>query len=229
MELDSVAKHREAFYRLTGSLSSDGALTKRGEATDEVANLCLTRGSRLAQRWMLEMGYEGWRKRSPAITWVGADETHGGRYTALPMDFLKAYGGQRRSALCSLNGDRWGTEITSEEDDRKGNYYYYRGEQIWIARTAQPPVPVYMDYQYKHPEWESLTDEAIDFPVDARYLIVAEAANVGKDENWLPAGREMKAAISEALYSARQEARRIARRGKGPRQIRPPKRFGNRW
>jgi hypothetical protein len=65
--------------------------------------------------------------------------------------------------------------------------------------------------------------------MDARYLIVAEAANVGKEENWLPGGREMEQKIERALFRAREEARHIARSTKNPRQFQKLTRFGNHW
>jgi len=73
MELDTVAKIRHAVYRLLGTTTDDTALIEQGEAADEVVDLGLTRGIRTAQRWMLDAGHVGWRKRSSAITWSGTD------------------------------------------------------------------------------------------------------------------------------------------------------------
>ena len=70
MELDSVARVVAAFYRLVGSESGDEALIAQGESADDVAYLFITRGCRNAQRWLLKMGFNGWRKRSAALTWV---------------------------------------------------------------------------------------------------------------------------------------------------------------
>jgi hypothetical protein len=227
MELDSHEKIRQALYRLVGTDSSDPYLSEQGESANEVVDILLTRGCRNAQRWMLDMGYGGWRKRSDALSWSGSDSTTGGRYDDVPSDFLRAYGSQRRSALVRANGDRWGSEINPKDDDSKGDFYYIRGDEIWITRNAQPPATLYLDYHYLHPKWEGAF--TIDFPMDARYLIVAEAANVGKEENWLPGGREMEQKIERALFRAREEARHIARSTKNPRQFQKLTRFGNHW
>jgi hypothetical protein len=227
MELDSVAKCRRAFYRLVGTTDDDAALTDLGESDTEVVDLSLTRGCRAAQRWMLKTGYTGWRQRSSALTWTGTDATTGGQYASLPADFLRAYGSERVSALREANGDPWGMEIHPRDDFRHGDFYYYRGEEIWLARGASPPTTVYLDYHYQHPSWDD--DVTIDFPVEARPLIIAEAANLAKEENWLPGARDMEMKIERALRRAREEAQDIARPSKQPRTLQKALRFGNRW
>jgi len=227
VELDTVARVVAAWYRLCGVESTDDALVLNGESAGDVAYTYLTRGCRNAQRWMLKMGYGGWLKRSSALTWSGTDAADGGRYATLPTDFLRAYGNQRMSALREADGDEWGQEIKAEDDQLKGNGYYFRGTQLWLARTAAPPATLYLDYHYTHPVWTS--GVTIDFPVDARALIVAEGANVAKEESWLPMGPEGEQKIERALMRAREEARDIVRQGKGPRTFRKPYRAGNHW
>jgi len=227
VELDSSAKVLQAFYRLVGSVEADTALVEQGEAVNDVAYEYLTVGAREAQRHMLKMGYGGWRKRSAALTWTGTDAANGGRYSALPTDFLRAYGNRRRSALTEANGDRWGGEIGPDEDTSEGDYYYVRGEELWLARTASPPTTVYLDYHYKHPLWSASV--TIDFPMDARMLIVAEGANAAKDENWLPGGPELEGKIERAVARWRERTRGIARGTKSPRQFAKALRLGNRW
>jgi hypothetical protein len=230
MELDSVQKHRAAFYRLVGTTGDDTALTELNEVTDEVCDLYLTRGCREAQRWMLDMGYDGWRKRSTALTSAslsGTDDTDGGRYWALPSDFLKLWGRERESAIRKPNGDRWGAETTPHNDNWRGEYYYVRGDELWFARRAVLPTTFYVEYHYLHPKWEGAF--TIDFPMEARWLIPTEAAVVAKEENWLPGGAEMEAKIERALARARNSARHIARRTKQPRGFRKPYRLANRW
>ena len=215
--------------RLTGTLADDDFFTQRGESANEVVETYLTRGARNAQRFCLKMGFGGWRKRSAALTWSGTDDTVGGRYTALPTDFLRAYGDRRFSALVNPNGDAYGQEIGPEESRQKGDGYYFRGEQLWLARGSSPPTTLYLEYHFKHPDWTGLADADIDFPMDARYLIVAEAANVFKEENGLPGFTDMETKIERALARAREEARDVVRPTKSPRQFRKPQRFGNRW
>ena len=229
MELSTVLKCREAFYRLVGTDADDGALTAQTEQTDDVANLYLTRGCRNAQRWMLKMGYAGWRTRSGALSWSGTDETTGGRYTTLPTDFLRAWGTQRDSALHEANGTRWGQQVSPEDDLLRGNHWYIRGDELWITRNASPPTTLYLEYQYLHPTWDGLADADIDFPVEARPLIIAEAADAAKEEFWLPGDVEMERKIDRAVRRAREEARDIARPTKQPRQLRRARRAGNHW
>lgn len=229
MELDSVAKVKRAFFRLVGTESDDDALTLLGESANEVVELALTRGCRAAQRYMLDNGYQGWRKRSSAITWSGTDAADGGRYSALPTDLLRAYSTRHRSALVEANGDPWGREIDASEDFLEGDLYYVRDEQIWLARTASPPSTVYLTYHYLHPSWTSLDDADIDFPTEARPLIPAYAADYAKDESWLPAGEDMENRIARALAKAQHEARKTARRTKTPRQFMKVRRYGNHW
>lgn len=162
----------------------------------------------------------------------GADDTDGGRFVSLPSDFLQAYGSQRhnRSAIVEADGDRWGREIEADEDDRRGDLYYIRGEELWVARNARLPDTVYLDYHYRHPVWDdTLTDGNIDFPLEARPLIPAEAAYYGMTENWLPGARDYHERISGARSTARERARHVARRTKAPRTVFKPQRVANRW
>jgi len=227
MELSTVAQFRAAFYRLLGVESTDDALLENSETANEVADIYLTGGLRDAQRWMLDCGYGGWRKRSSALTWSGTDAADGGRYSALPDDFLRTCGSVRQSALREANGDRWGQEITDEENYLKGDYYYVRGSQLWLARSAAPPTVVYLEYHYTHPKFE--TGVTFDFPVDARMLAIAEAANAAKEEAWLPSGQETEQKIERALARARQKARGVCRQTKSPRVFQRPTRYSNRW
>lgn len=228
MDLDSAAKILAYFYRLVGTQASDPYLIANGEAQNDVAYLCLTLGCREAQRWLLDMGYAGWRKRSAALTFSGSDDTVGGRYVALPTDFLRAYGSRRVSALTEANGDRWGQEVDPEEMQKKGNFYYIQGEQLWLGRTALVPGPaLYLDYHYQHPEWNASV--TIDFNLQARSLIAAYAASIGMSENWLPGGPELELKIAQALQKAQQRARGVVRATKSPRQFRKATRLANHW
>jgi hypothetical protein len=181
---------------------------------------------------MLKTGYGGWRTRSATLSWSGADATDGGRFTELPTNFLRAYGSQRpgRSAIVRPDGRRWGSEIEPDLDHMRGDYYYVRGDELWITRGATPPTDAVLDYHYRHPTFDDdLEDEDIDFPMEARPLIPAEAAYVAMSENWLPAGTDMQATITRARLIAREDARHVARRTKQPRTAFRPYRAGNRW
>lgn len=232
MELDTVVKVVAAFYRLVGTDSGDQSLIEQGETIDDVVYLNLTQGCRKAQRWMIQNGSGDWRKRtSSVLTFTGTDALDGGRKVTLPSDFLRAYGNFRRSALVQANGDRWGTEIVEYDDNMKGDLYYIRGRELWVTRIANLPTSgVFLDYHYIHPLWEANLDDAdIDFPMEARHLIVAYAAESAMDDNWLPGGVELEGKINRAVKKRESEARQIARPTKQPRRFKKPWRFGNRW
>lgn len=231
-DLTTSANVLAAFYRLTGTKSADTALIEHDEAVDQVAYEYLTRGVRRAQRFMLTVGFHGWRQRSPALTFTGSDATTGGvsfDLTTLDPLFLRVYGESKpgRSALLEADGTRWGTQIEPEEDQSRGDRYYILGDELWLTRKASPPSPLYLDYHFRHDEWAS--NVTIDFPLEARHLIVAEGAYVAMHDNWLPAGAEMEAKITRAWRAAREEARDISRPTKSPRKIKKAPRFGTRY
>jgi hypothetical protein len=224
--METVAEVLRAFYRLTGSESGDPGLTDRGEAADEVAYEYLTRGCWAAQRFMLKQGYSGWRKRTSALVWNGSDATDGGRYADLPADFMRADGRDDFSCLVEQDGTQWGTPIRADQDYLTGSYFYFVGDQLWLTRYASPPQTLYLLYHYRHPKWAA--DVTIDFPTEALPLVVAEGANVAKEEDWLPE-RDAEDRIERALVRARTEALDIARLTKQPRGFRNRNRFGTRY
>ncbi len=229
MEYDTVDKIKFAFFRLVATETDDPDLTNLGEGTDDVFELNATEGCRDAQRYMLDMGYGGWHKRTSALTWTGADDTDGGRYLTLPTDFLRAYGTDRASCLVEANGNGWGTEINHRMHGQHGQFFYFRGDRLWITRSATPPTTLYLEYHYLHPKWESLADDAIDFPLDARRLIVACAANVAKEDNWFPLDAAGELKIERNLQRAKVRARGVARLTKTPRRFMAARRVGNHW
>lgn len=233
MELDSVSKLLLAFYRLTGAQSGDGSITLRGESDDDVGYLYLTRGARAAQRWMIDNGFESyWRTRSSALSFSGTETSDGGRYTTLPSDFLRLWGDRTRvkSALVEADGDDWGALIEEERSDIQGDYYYLKGDQLWVTRSADLPPTVYLEYHHKHPAISAALDDAdIDFPMDGRPLIVAEAASLASGEAWLPGGEEMEARLDRHLRRTRYEVRKVARRTREARRFAPPPRVANHW
>lgn len=230
MELSTVEEIRWAFYRLVGTDAEDTALTDQGEAENDIAYLYLTRGCRNAQRYMLKHGYSGWRARSAALSFSGSDAADGGRYVSLPTDFLRAAGNQKVSCLRAANGDPWGQEVDDRDELARGDAFYFRGDELWIARTANLPSTLYLHYHYQHPAWSGeLADADIDFPIDARALIVAEAANVAKEEEWLVGGADLEQKIERNLVRAREEARDVVRLTRQPRMFGKVKRVGRHW
>jgi hypothetical protein len=221
MELDTAARLRNAFFRLVSSGTGDDALSDFGEAENEVVDTFLTRGARSAQQWMLENGYKGWRRRE-AVEFT--EDSFGIKRFALPADFLRAYGDRVRAALVKPDGSRWGREA---DEDETGDGYFVEGGDLCLTRKANPPTTLYLDMHYLHPAFGA--NVVIDFPLAARALIVAFAADLAKEDAWLPAGPEMEMKIARALFRAKEEARKLARQTKSQRQMRKPRRLGNRW
>jgi hypothetical protein len=227
MDLDSVEKVKDAWYRLVGTNPDDAALTELGESEDDIAYQYLTRGCRKAQRYLLKQGYRGWHTRSSALSWSGTDAANGGQYTALPSDFLRAAGDERVSALREANGDPWGQQVDIRQGTLRGSGYYFKGDELWLTRGATPPTTLYLEYHTAHAAWTSVV--TIDFPLEVRALIVAEGADAAMEENWLPGGREMEAKIDRALKRARLEAQDFARPTRQPRQFRKVRRVGGHY
>lgn len=239
-ELDSGTDILNAFYRLVGTDAADPALVANGEGVNDVANTFVGRGARMAQQYMLKEGYDGWRARSPVLSFSGADDTDGGQYADLPADFIKAYGNGRttsESALTQPNGTPWGVEIhPSLAGATQGNAYYFKSvggsipqavPQLWLTRLAQQPDPLHLHYHYRMITVSSFTG-TIDFPFDARGLIVAYAAELAKTESWLP-DDEQFSKISVAVTAAEKEARSLAKQSRRQRQMRGVVRFGSHW
>lgn len=228
MELSTAANISRLFYRLLGIKEGDPGLVARGETAGDIANTYLTVGVRRAQRWMLRCGYAGWRTRTAALSFSGSDSADGGRYSALPANFMQAYGDGQRSALVRADGTGWGHQIPPDQAQRaRGDAYYIRGDQLWLARGASPPSELYLDYHYLHPAWAPAV--TVDFPLDARGLIPAEAAAAAKEESWAPGGADADLRIERALARAREDARLVARRTRQQRRMRAPRRYGTHW
>ena len=222
MDLTSVDQFRRTFLRLVGGRPEDHALTAYGEDENEVVDQYLTRGLRAAQRWMLRNGYVGWRTKA-ALTFTAQPD--GSKTAPLPADFLRAFGDEFRSALVDSQGKHWGRQVTAYEDHWQGPYYVVEGGVVRLARGSNLPSGLYLDYHYRHPAFGD--DVVIDFPLEARPLIPAEAANLAKDEAWFP--RDSAQPVEIALMRARDGARGIARLTKQPRVMRNRRRAGNHW
>lgn len=227
MELDNIAKHKSAFYRLVGTTSDDDSLTENSEAEDDVFYLFITRGYRSAQRYLIDFCRmsDRWRTRSSAITWSGTESTVGGQYSALPTNFLRLAGNRHRSSLVEADGTRWGQEIDESDSIIKGQYYYLKNDQLWKTRSASPPSTVYLEYHHHHAVITSATS-TFDLPAEARHLAVAFAANDAMTENWFP-GKDRNV-VREALANAKYEAKQL-RRSREPIKMAAPRRYGTAW
>lgn len=221
---DSILR---TFLRLVGVDADDDEWVRNGEAANEVAYTYLTIGLRAAQNWLIHNGLKKWITRTPVLSWSGSDAANGGTYVDLPSDFLRANGDDERSPLVEADGTRWGTLIEEEDKHWRGDFCYVANDQLWLAREAAPPSPVYLEYIERHDPWAA--SFTLDFPEVARCLIAPEAAVAAMDENWLPGGAEMKAGIQSAMLRARGRVRPFVRRTRKPRQLRKPRRGGNHW
>lgn len=236
MAIDTRAEAVNAFYRLTGTSATDQAFIEHDTSTLESLYGHLTHGFRQAQLFLIDNGLpQFWLKRSAALTWSGTEASDGGRWSALPSDFLRAWGDDdTRSSLVEADGSQWGQEIRPEEKHRRGGFYYFAKNPagtafaIWIAKGAVPPTSVYLQYVYEHPEITSSTT-TLDLPDIAVRLGVAEAAHNAKNESWLPGGPEMKADIASELREQRAVAKAAARPSRSARRMREQAAFGPRW
>lgn len=240
-QLDTLAEHQRAWYRLVGITSADDSLVEQGEVVGDVVLLALTRGYRACQRWLIDNGLrERWRKRSTAITWSGSDAADGGRYVDLDdictdgtsppnEDFLRLDGNYTdRSALVTADGTQWGQEVSPDFDSVRGSFYYLKNDQIWLTKSAAPPSPVYARYYYTLQPISAGTT-LFDMPMDARWLAVAEAADAAVKEQWVPGGDAVEARVGRALQRAREEARRLIPRTREPRKMRHVTVYGSHW
>lgn len=239
MPLTDRASLLRAFFRLVNSGPQDEALTEH-DANDEAYEgvyLLLEEGAWDAQHWMIEAGWsDRWLTTvdfpdhggtGADSDWQGADSTDGGRWAALPEDFLRLAGDRKVSALHEPDGTRWGKLMDHRDRFRvTGNRYWLQGEDLWIASGASPPSDLKLDY---HQRIAVEDNETVDFPAADRKLIVAFAAAHGMEENWLPGGDEMKQSILKNLERRMRQSWKRARRHAGPRKMRPKRVVGTHW
>lgn len=230
--LTTVPMFRRAFFRLTGSELGDHELDERGEDTNEVVNQCLTGGAWAAQRDMLSYGYRGWLALTPALVWVDDPAVDSGLKAELPANLLRLAGDEAYSALLDSSSKQWGQQIEPDWKRRySGKFYYVETEEfVHLTKNANPPSGLRAEYHYRHPEFDAdLADGSIDLPVDARMLVVAHAAMIGVEENWIVGADDMKVTVARNLLREQNNGRKVARRTKQQRRMRRPPRFGTRY
>lgn len=221
--LTDRASLARAFYRLTATSATNPALIEHDSSSLETLYQYLQYGAWDAQEYMIDAGLGAtWVTTSSTLTFSGADST-GGKYVALPSDFLRLAGDDEASALRQPGGTRWGLLIPFEERRRAyGNKYWLQGDganlwRIWLARGASPPSDLVCDY---HHRLATLADStAVDFPTQHRALIVAFAADRAQTDSWLPGDMEMQAKIASNLVKLKKEVMRRARVTDGPKRM----------
>jgi hypothetical protein len=218
--LTDLASLRQAFWRLTATDQANPALTEHEATTNATVDQFLQYGAWDAQNYLIDLGLaDRWVTLSSALTWSGADLTDGGRYSALPSDFLRLRGDENHSALRVPGTKRWGYLIPSEYCwEAQGDFYWLMNDALWIAYGAQPPSGLKMDYHHKLADLAVGT--TVDFPSDHMALIPAYACTRAMNDAWLPGGLEMRAGIQSALNALQKEAARRVRRTRMPRTMR---------
>lgn len=207
-----------AFYRLTGTASSDGALTEHDDTSKEAVLQLLQQGVWDAQEILISFGRgEFWTTQSSTLSFTDVELTQGGSYASLPTDFLRLAGTEDLSALRRPKGESWGRQVPQEWGRRlRGSKYWIEDGKLWVSRGADPPSDLVMDYYYEHPELEASTE--VDFPKRDRPLIVACAAMEALAENWFPEPNR-KTEIIANFRLKRAHAWRNSRTSRGPRRI----------
>ncbi len=218
-----------AFYRLTATSATDGALSEHDNTTNEAVYQHLQYGLNDAQQYLIRAGLsDRWVKESSTLTWSGTEATDAGRYVALESDFLRLAGDAGVSALHQPNGRRWGRLIEYRDHLRAGqNRYWLQNERLWITPGSNPPSDLEMDFIFRLPTLADST--TIDFPEDDRPLVIAYAADSAQAEAWLPGGAEMRQNISANLRRRKDQAWSRARRTRRARKLRPSTMFGSHW
>ena len=228
MDLLSLDDLRRGFYRLVGALPEDPSTNEHSAGKHDLADEYLTLGLRAAQRWLIENGYHGWITVSDPLEFEDPGAGFGGKRAPLPDDFMQAFGSDRRSALVKSDGSGWGREVDGRNPSVTGDVYWIPDLlNVWVGNRAQPPSGLRLRYHYRHAPMEP--GVTIEFPVEARRLIVAEAGQYAREDAWLPGGQDMETKIERAQQKARTQARRVARMTRSPRKMEAPKRLSNRW
>lgn len=219
---------KRAFFRLTATSDDNPTLIENDADTLEAVYQFLQYGAWDAQAYLIDTGMgDRWVTTSAALSWSGSDASDGGRYSALPSDFLRMAGDSSFSALWvpGASAPRWGTLIPFEYRwDAYGDLYWLMNSYLWIARGANPPTGLKMDYHHK---LATLADSTtVDFPTEHVGLIVAYAAARAMNDAWLPGDMEMRAKIESNLQKQQREAARRNRRAAAPRTMRTTRTIG---
>lgn len=232
VEFNTRGLWKNEFYRLTDTASDDGALIEHDDASQEGVHAALQVGLDSAQDFLLASGLNGWwTGRGSAITsWSGADATDGGRYKALPSDFVRLACDVGQGCFVTADGSPWGQLVAFQDRRARGDGYYLKDDlAIWLLHSAQPPATVYLEYIHRLSVPDADGTAFTDFPARALSLIPAFAAEYAMNQAWLPGGEEMRGKIRDNLMRRRQEALFGSRQYTGPRRTRASTMLGNHY
>lgn len=178
---------RRHLFRLLGLDPRDRNLPEYDSEIQESIHYFIQQGLWNAQLCLITSGRAPfWRSRALLEGWT-EDAVTEAKYVTLPEDFLRLDGDYYRSALFDASTKRpWGKLVaTADGELARGDCYWVSNDRLYTARGARLPTSLYANYFYRHPILE--TDEtALDFPLEIRPLIPAEAAVVALKEAWLP-------------------------------------------
>lgn len=227
-DLDAV---KNAVYGLLNISSDDDAFTEFADTAAEQIEDLVQYAVWAAQEWIINHAQPNWWiKQTGSLSWTGSDASNGGRYSALPSDFLKLYGEDDRSALRQPNGNRWGRQIDPESRfDARGRYFYVLDDALWITRGADPPSNLIAEYNYRYAQISASALDMSDFPVRWRPLIVAEAGVIARDYSWYPGTPENDAKMERNRKEWRDRIAVNARTSRQPRKIRSKPVAGHKW
>lgn len=222
--LTDRASLARAFYRITATSATNPALIEHDASTLEAVYQFLQYGLWDAQEWLMDCGLlNRWVTTSSTLTFSGSDASNGGRYTALPAEFMRLAGDEHDSALHSPNGTKWGRLIDWKDRRRAGPTAYWLESttsnvwRLWIGPGASPPTGMVLDYHALATLDASAT---VEFPSQHRGLIVAFAADRAMSDSWLPGDAEMQAKIAANLMKLKRESERRVRQSHGPKKRR---------
>ena len=226
--LDSKADLRRTFYSIMGIEPDDPAITAFDADPEETVDRLLYQGLLNAQSWMITWTpYRGW-KSTVQLT-LGDAETDGTRFAAFPSNLLRMAGDERTSPLLYSDGRRWGQMVDDRDPSIWGSYFWLDNgtdsdglyvDGIRFAKGASiPTTGIYLQYHYRHAELDD--DTNIEFPLEDRILIPAEAAVIAVHEAWAPLVEESdQQMVLRNLMQHRKHAAERARRSRQGQKFR---------
>ena len=210
-----------SLFRLLDTDAEDGTMIEHDIVTLEGAYIALQQGLADAQSYLFSAdGGSWWLAVSDALAFTQEDD--GRQWATLPDGFRRMYSVPDRSALHTLVGAAWGTEITPDLQwsSSSSNSFFIANDRLWLTRGASPPSDLRMDYYRLAAKLAD--DSDADFPEEDRGLIVAYAADLAMEEHWFTGGPEGVARIQRNLQKRKTTASKRARRTSAPKKVGTP-------
>lgn len=231
--LDNKAALRRGFFRILGVAPLDDSVSEHDSEAEETVNYFIQHGLWNAQAFLVtNTDANRWKATSGALTVLGTDAT-GGRSVALADDFLRLAGDEHHSALFDTGNQYrpWGTMVDPRTSQGivGSSAYWVEDDTIRFSMGATIPAGLQYNYFQRHAVLDE--DTAINFQLDLRPLIVAEAAALALAESWVPfddAKTEANIQRNQAYWRSMATSR--SRRTRRPSQFRKePNPSGSNW